>query len=228
MASLEVISVHVPKCAGTSLRLFLESSFGHDAVYQDYGDRPADPASPMNLDPDGFFGKFSSTNYEFLSGKRAVHGHFNPLKYKNARARLRITFLRDPVERAVSHYFFWKELPRHGHTLHDYFLDHDLGIEEFARLPVLRRFYSGVFFGGVDMASFDLIGFHDRLEEGLGWLQRSCGMQATLPRENANSDPAYQRRLASMMADAKLTAKLRDILREDLDFYERMRSGAQL
>ena len=51
---IEVISVHVPKCAGVSLRHVFESAYGDDAVLLDYGDRPADPTSPMNLDPREF------------------------------------------------------------------------------------------------------------------------------------------------------------------------------
>jgi len=226
MTALEVISVHVPKCAGMALRTFLENSFGGDAVYSDYADRPADPASPMNLDRAGFLAKFSDGNYEFLAGKKAVHGHFHPLKYRAACARLRVTFLREPIERMISHFLFWKVLPRHGHSLHDYFLDNDLSFEQFARLPIMCRFYSGVFFGGVDMASFDLIGFHDRADEDFARLQRSVGSRAAVPKENSNRHPAYEIERASILADARLMARLRDILHEDLDFYERLRCRA--
>src|SRR6185437_16889602 len=102
-----------------------------------------------------------------LNGRKVVHGHFNIRKYKGVSARWRVTFLREPIDRALSHYFFWMKYPRHGHRLHDYVLDNQLGFLEFARLPMIRRFYSAVFFDGVDMGHFSFIGFHERLEEDL-------------------------------------------------------------
>jgi hypothetical protein len=226
MTELEVISVHVPKCAGTSLRIFLENSFGADAVHRDYDDRPIDPASPMNLDPDGFFGRFCNGDYEFLVGKKAVHGHFHPLKYRAVRARLRITFLREPVERMISQYFFWKGMPRHGHALHNYFLDSSLTVEQFARLPPIRRLYTSVFFGGVDMSMFDLIGFYEQAEKGFAWLRQTIGSTASVPKQTTNTNAPHEGDRAALLDDTRRLAGLRDILREELSFYERMRGRA--
>ena len=106
---IEVISVHVPKCAGVSLRHVFESAYGDDAILLDYGDRPADPTSPINLDPESFFDRCVSEDVA-LTGKRVIHGHFNIRKYKGIYARCRITFLRDPIDRTISHYFLLADL----------------------------------------------------------------------------------------------------------------------
>ncbi|MEJ0049173.1 MAG: sulfotransferase family 2 domain-containing protein [Rhodospirillales bacterium] len=224
MANIELISVHVPKCAGTSLRGALARMFGHEAVYHDYGDRPIDPASPMNLDPDGFYERMGRSGFKHLAGKRAVHGHFNIGKYRNFSARLRITFVREPIDRMISHYFFWKDTRPNGHSLHEYVFHNDIDIENFARLPLIRRFYTASIFAGVDMKQFDLIGFHDRLSEDFVKLQQLMGTSTAMDVENAGTAGHYHARRHATFADAALMGRLRDLLRDDLAFYEKLRA----
>jgi hypothetical protein len=45
---MELISVHVPKTAGTSFWKVLEQIYGKENIYADYSDKPLDPASPFN------------------------------------------------------------------------------------------------------------------------------------------------------------------------------------
>ena len=223
---IELISVHVPKCAGNALLHGLQEVFGQDGVFRDYGDRPIDPASPMNLDPDGFLDRVERSGFTGPAQTRAIHGHFHIRKYRTVAAPLRVTFLRDPLDRLISHYFFWRMLPRHGHALHDYVLDQDLSIEQFAHLPLIRSLYTGVFFAGVDMAGFSFIGFHDRFEEdclALGkLLGRSFG-QATV---NANTDDRYGAKRDEITSDTALLGRLRALLSGDIAFYDRLRARA--
>lgn len=142
---VELISVHVPKCAGTSFLESLTEAYGPDRVLRDYGDRPIDPTSPMNLDPEGFFSQARRSAAERLAPYSVVHGHFNLRKYDGVRA-LRATFLREPIDRLISHYYYWQNTPPNGHTLHQYVLTQALSLIEFARLPMIRSFYAGVFF----------------------------------------------------------------------------------
>ena len=67
---LEVISVHIPKCAGTSLLHSLEYNYGKNQIYQDYEDRPLNPCSKMNVDPEGFFARSNAIGYSYLNGKK--------------------------------------------------------------------------------------------------------------------------------------------------------------
>ncbi len=224
MTGVEVISVHVPKCAGVSLRQALETSYGRKQVYRDYGDLPADPTSPMNLDPEGFFERARSDGYGFLDGKKVVHGHFNIRKYEGLEAKLRMTFLRHPLDRTISHYFFWQTWPRRGHQLHDYVLDNRLDLKAFARLPLIAGFYHSLFFAGVDMRQFDFIGFHETLERDYATLRQLIGLEPNaIPRENTNSDSAYRTERERVFADRALMRSLGDLLREDIAFYDRLR-----
>lgn len=211
---LELLSVHVPKCAGTSFRQTLTQHYGEDGIWFDYGDRPADPAAPMHLDPEGFLERFRTGGYPFLAGRRAVHGHFHVGKYRYLDdAGLRVTVLRHPVERTVSHYRHWQRSPRNGHSLQNYVLDHGLDLMAFARLPFIRHFYARVFFGGVDMTSFHLIGGVETLERDLADLSERLGWQVDLPRLNTGGTPST--------VDPDTYAALSDLLREDIAFYRR-------
>jgi hypothetical protein len=224
MSGVDIISVHVPKCAGVSLRQALEVSYGRKQVYRDYGDLPADPTSPMNLDPEGFFERARREGYGFLDGKKVVHGHFNIRKYEAVEAKLRITFLRHPLDRTISHYFFWQTWPRRGHKLHDYVLDNRLDLQDFARLPLIAGFYHALFFAGVDMRQFDFIGFHESLERDYASLRQLIGLEPdAIPRENTNADGTYRTERERVLADKALMRSLRESLRDEIAFYEALR-----
>jgi hypothetical protein len=228
MPDIEVISVHVPRCAGTSLLRAMEVIFGIDAVYRDNGDRPADPASPVNTERERFNG-IDRTKSDLFLGKKVIHGHFNIRKYATLKAHLRIVFLREPIERIVSHYFFWKTLPRYGHKLHEFFLEEDLDIVEFAQLPSIRNFYTSSYFFGVDMRQFDLIGFYDRLfidfEKLLDLLNYRNNNTYHIERANINLFNNYSSSKMAIMSDNCLLGKLGQLLKNDTEFYEAMRAG---
>jgi hypothetical protein len=79
--NLEVISVHIPKAAGGSIRESFAAVYGKDAVYLDYADDPVNPCSDYNIDPDSCRRKAIETCS--APGTRLVHRHFDPSKYEN-------------------------------------------------------------------------------------------------------------------------------------------------
>jgi hypothetical protein len=186
---IELISVHVPKCAGTSLLSALVGAYGAAAVYIDNEDAPGHPTSPVNLDPVGYFAGFGRSGYPFLAGKSVVHGHVHIGKYDCLPDRcLRATFLRHPVARAISHFRYWQQHPRRSHPLHHYMLDNQLDILRFAGLPLIRYFYSRTFFGGVDRSRFDFIGCVETLEPDLSRLGQMIGRPLEFLVENVTAD----------------------------------------
>ncbi|MCF8405739.1 MAG: sulfotransferase family protein [Bacteroidales bacterium] len=99
-----IISLHIPKTAGTSFRIALQEHFG-DSLIEDYGTRPF----RVNYDvarkkAEEFNRKIKGEKY---SNVKCIHGHFLAVKYanlKNLDATF-ITWLRDPVERLISNYY---------------------------------------------------------------------------------------------------------------------------
>jgi hypothetical protein len=207
---LELISLHVPKALGTSIAEVLAGHYGKRRVIGDYGvflesaspeQRLARPLLPPTA--------------------AAIHGHFPAIRYDGVPAQRRVTFLREPIGRAISHFFFWQAEPRHGNALHDLMLDERLGLLDFVRLPAIRHFYSETIFGGCDMARFDLVGIVERLDRDWPRFQRLTGIDAPLPHVNVNRYPFYSQIAARLLADANVMHDLRCTLSDDIAFYQR-------
>jgi SAM-dependent methyltransferase len=94
-----LISVHIPKTAGTSFGTFLENLYGKTF-------------RPM-YKPE----EWGSDNYDLASlalepGIRCLHGHFQATAYdKHLRDSMKVIWLRDPVERIVSSYLQYSREP---------------------------------------------------------------------------------------------------------------------
>ncbi len=100
-AALELISIHIPKTAGTSFRNTLRGVYGEQSVVRlDIGLVRQEVRVEEEL-----------YNQPFLPAHaRVIHGHFSyPLLLKNFQVPEGIpviTWLRDPVERVISNYFY--------------------------------------------------------------------------------------------------------------------------
>ncbi|MFG1425553.1 sulfotransferase family 2 domain-containing protein [Roseixanthobacter glucoisosaccharinicivorans] len=226
MTGVELVSVHVPKCAGTSLRLALQRAYGEAEVLGDYADGVLNPAAAMNIDPDRFFARWAAADWTRFP-YRAVHGHFHPNKYRTLPARVRATFLRDPLTRLISHYHFWRRAGEPGQNpVRDYMYEQNLSLEDFAHLPSMRYFYTGFFFRDVDMASFDVIGFYETAAQDMARLEKALGVTLDLGRENTNTAPEYARAIEELRSDPAQTGRLRALLSADIAFYETLRERA--
>lgn len=213
--SVELISVHAPKCAGRSLITALATAYGAESLHLDYADHLGDPVSRYNIDPDGIRTEWQQSNHNDLANKRVIHGHFNLTKYASLSADIpRITFLRHPVERTISHYFYWQRLPRVNHALHDYCIDQKLDLLSFCRLPLIRYFYTHVMFRWVPMEKFDFVGCFENLTQDVVKLGSYLGVELMLGHENAGL-------AEEKTVDRSLRMELNQLLTKEIDFYQR-------
>ena len=184
---LEIVSIHVPKCAGTTFLGVLRSVYGQERVYRDYSDFPASGRSLMNTD----FTKWEKTkkredinNIKRL-GFNVVHGHFINSKYNEFTGAKKVAWIRDPVDRIVSHYF-------HAKKRKD-----TIQLEEFIEDKYIKDFMY-LFLRTTNPDDFDFIGISeifeqevDRLAEMMGWNKKRY-RTSVVQVQNRNAKVNYQ------------------------------------
>jgi hypothetical protein len=98
-----------------------------------------------------------------------IHGHYLPVKYQhlaNTHNAKFITWLRDPVERVLSHYYYWKQNknPPVNMKLHHLMLHENWDIQRFCLGPELQNIYTQ-FLYKFPISRFDFIGITEFYDE---------------------------------------------------------------
>lgn len=200
-----LISIHIPKTAGTSFGTMLQQHFGA-ALLRDYEDRPlSHPPLPRLATALAAVPRARSR----LEGYQAVHGHFLALKYAAVRGDF-VTWLRHPAQRVVSRYQHYLRDVAEGRTLQAVAgLRPGLSLEEFARIPRFRDTCSK-YLRGFPRTRIACYGFSEDMAEGLARMRARLGLElGPLVRTNANPgkqadayrlEPALERSLLALNA----------------------------
>lgn len=200
--NLEIISVHVPKTAGTTFGNILQQVYGVERVFFDYAWN--DPA--LEIKPE----------------VKAVHGHFPASKYKDLPDTVkRIAWIRNPVERLISHYFYWQHIPisKRAGNLHRYVIENNIKLIDFAKIPEIRNHISNLYID-IDINEFYFIGIQEYFEEDFNQLSNLLGFpKITLTQKNPNPLEAYKQFKQSPNYQETLD-KLADINAQDMELYQ--------
>lgn len=168
-----LVSVHLPKTAGTSFGTALRERFG-DGLHEDY------TTLPLNQ-PRGR--REWSAVRAGLAGRAqpvaasAIHGHFLPLQYRIALRGLEtrfVTWLRDPVDRLLSHFHFWQRtahMATPAQPLRYRMLQERWSLERFCLGPEMRNLYRQ-YLWGFPPDRFHFIGITERYEHDLDLFAR--------------------------------------------------------
>ena len=100
-----LISVHLPKTAGTSFERSLRQHFGAQ-LERRYADKPLHH-HPLRRNLRAAREGLCGRRRQEAASPACVHGHFLPLSYRHLarRADVRfVTWLREPIDRLLSHY----------------------------------------------------------------------------------------------------------------------------
>lgn len=182
-----LISSHIPKTAGTTLRRDLTEAYG-GRVFWDYGDAP-EVDGPEVRETERVRREHIFAQRERLAREYdAIHGHIRADKYRPIfpDARLAI-FLRDPYQHAYSSYANARRETRYHHPGQKIFLDRQMSIVDMiAAFPDHQTVYLGEF----PLEAFDAVGIVERYDESLALYERVFGIAFAPGRPLLNANAA--------------------------------------
>lgn len=209
-AQLELVSLHIPKTAGTSLRGILHAQFGQGLVKLDVFD-----SGRCNLND------LQWTNPALPQHAKAVHGHF---KYHAVGHLLPapdqvpwMTWLRNPAERVISNYFFLRQvIETRLSELPDENLWVRMGksLEEFMVVEANRNVQSA-FLADAPLEAFAFVGLQDAFEEELTAMADALGWKPVRNRLD-NTTPNKPSKV-----DSGLRRAIEELNSHDMELYER-------
>ncbi len=168
----------------------LEQRYG-STLLLDYGDLPINtPVEARHCKARNDALLNSCRNFGSIA---CIHGHFLPAKYlplkTSGHARF-VTWLRDPFDRAVSHFNFWKRSynPTTAPTLHRRVVEEGWDLERFCFAEEMRNFYAQ-FLWSFPEALFDFIGITEHFADDLAFFSRTFLDTAPQTMPHLNSAP---------------------------------------
>ena len=183
----------------------------------DYEDQPLDPERPFQKDFSAW--KAEQERKSLPTETCAIHGHFWAGKYdQRAPNAMRITWLRDPVKRLISHYYYWKSVPEMPHSLHNYVRENDLSLLEFAQIPQLQNVLHNTFLRDRKLENFAFVGIQEHFVDDLQSLARQMNWpkRKRTPEQNRTVLEGYD----VNAVDAGTLRKIRSLNEADLTLYE--------
>ena len=205
----DIVFVHIPKTAGTSLRSLLEEFAGDHTVLKDYGDAADTTPELFKLVHEQK--KLIEFRKHFNRPERGIllSGHFPAERYWDFfNAESFLTFLRHPVDRCISEYVHFVNHKGWTGTL-----------EQFARRQGSRNVLSK-FMKHIDIDEFGFIGFSENFEATLPALGNYLGVELPMRRTNVGNYETVAPALHDADGIRKLIAELNT---EDIALYDRLR-----
>jgi hypothetical protein len=204
----DIVFVHIPKTAGTSLRKAFEKSAEKHFILKDYGNSPESTPALTALIKEQ---RLADLRQKFDRPHRGIFlsGHVPAKRYwPFFHAESFVTFVRNPVDRVLSEY--------------NHFVTHygwKAPVEEFVSLPRFRNMMARVL-EGVDLAAFGFIGITEQFERSLDELRGFVGIE--LPMLRVNLGNYQQRDGTEIRFRDDLRTMVADLNRDDIDLYERL------
>jgi hypothetical protein len=174
-----LVSVHIPKCGGTSFRHVLQALFG-ERLFLNYGAIFTRAQARVGLLP---------------PNPACIHGHFFADAFDDLfPERQLITWVRHPVERVVSNYYHFLRSPDLRDDCCRALVEDRLTLREFAELDWMRN--EGTrYLVGKPIGDFCFVGVAERFLESLRVFSETFAIDLppAAPRENLNPARAASR-----------------------------------
>jgi len=206
----DIVFVHIPKTAGTSLRELIEGCTGKThTLLRDYWNAPETTPALFKLVHEekrirDFRKTFDSRDKGIL-----LSGHFPAQRYwPYFNAESFVTFLRHPVDRLISEYV-------HLVTLNGW----TEPLETFAARPKQCRAFA-IWLQNVNLDAFGFIGFMEDFDATLPALSEWLGVELPPRRTNAGN---YAAMGVDPRNDENVRALIAGLAADDIALYERLR-----
>ena len=215
----------MPKTAGITFRQLLSIHFG-ESLSLDYKDFPINKSFQIRTSE-------AIKNRQLIHQERnksllnikCIHGHFMPYKfmsYKEDGKGIFITWLRDPLERLASHYFFWKRAYKKEKSapLHKRVVEEEWSLEKFCFSEEMQNTYSN-FLWNFPKEYFSFIGITEHFDEDIQFFAESYLSRTNFEiiSENRNPDGS-----TSYFNDHGLIRELKEWHAADYQIYDYART----
>jgi hypothetical protein len=210
-----IVSIHIPKTAGTSLGYMLNQSNGM-RVFFDYDPqyRYARDLCPLVEEYFGFITQYF----------RAIHGHFHYVKYAERLPDAAfITCVRHPVARAISQFKHVAALPDGADWRGPLIRSGEMSVVDFVASDDNIRQAMTIHLEGRTIEDYDFVFITERLEKGLRMFARRMGygLSGELPHVNTSSSRSERRGLEMPPVTEEHKQKVYGLMPEDVDLYRR-------
>ena len=203
-----LVSIHIPKTGGTTLReSVLKPALG-DRLKMDYGDKPlATEVSVRNE-----FALAFEPPPDLASRYDCIHGHFLATKYLSNKFPCQFAvWFRDPVQRMVSRYF-------DGQRTEGSLVTPGMSLAEFCQIKKFHNTYAS-YLWNFSLDRLDFVGIVEDYDHSLAVFSRRFDIHApqTLQPRNENPKKISTHRYE---VSAELAALIRRQNSEDVEIYD--------
>jgi len=178
---LEIIHIHIPKTAGTSLLNVLQKKYSSNEICTIKRKELTGSSTKDNSD---------IINHHISKEHKILHGHLfykeiGPVLKMNKDVKI-ITFLRSPVDRVISNYLFFKQRIFEGKVNKNELSRKDETLMEYARLEESQNRQSK-FLDGLDLEKLYFLGIMETFSEDIKNLCQKLGINISdIPELNKN------------------------------------------
>jgi len=215
---MKLISLHLPKTAGTSFGKSLEEKF-NKSFLNDYGDQGISKPEYIR-NKNALLSSIEIAN-KGLTNTNCIHGHFLPIKYllfSTVQKLTFITWMRDPVQRMISHYNFWQNIydTKTAAPHHKQVIEEKWTLEQFCLSPKFRNIYCQ-YLWGFPLEYFEFIGITEFYEDDLLYFGEKY-LNTTLQYKVLNTS---NKKTSEYAIDSKLYTKIKEYHKDDMALYKR-------
>jgi hypothetical protein len=212
-----ILSLHVPKAAGNSMRELLAAAYG-DRFMGDYGDWSGFDVPFANERRARRVVAMRARASELRHRYDVIHGHYHADKYLGLFTPEHfVAFFRDPYQQSLAHYYFLLRNPQRDHPEERLLQEAKMTLLDYLSWSAFANQQSQ-YLGSVPLERFTLVGVSEQFQRGLALYAVTFGRDLGEQRfENANphkQSPEYE-----------ITPDVRDAVRKyrrgDIELYRR-------